>query len=187
MNGEAVHTYTLKLAHCNVNGICNKLQIIRGSLVNSFHPGILAITESHLMPSIAYATVAIPGYELLRNGSGSSPRHGVCTYIRKGLRFDEVDMSHANCLSFRLTTQFARTDVRQRFFSVRKLCVYVYVVYRPSNSPDENQALIDFIFNSCADKEVIILGDFNLPSILILTWSNLQPCGNLHWQLTSSS
>ena len=83
----------------------------------------------------------------------------VCTYIREGLHFDEVDMSHANCLSFRLT----------------KLCVYVYVVYRPpSNSPDENQALIDFIFNSCADKEVIILGDFNLPSI---SWSNLLPCG----------
>ena len=126
---------------------------------STLHPGVLAITESHLMPSIAYATVAIPGYELLRNDSGSSPKHGVCTYIREGLHFDEVDMSHANCLSFRLT----------------KLCVYVYVVYRPpSNSPDENQALIDFIFNSCADKEVIILGDFNLPSI---SWSNLQPCG----------
>ena len=79
MNGEAVHTYTLKLAHCNVNGICNKLQIIRDSLVNSFHPGVLAITESHLTPSIAYATVAIPGYELLRNDSGSSPKHGVCS------------------------------------------------------------------------------------------------------------
>ena len=57
-------------------------------------------------------------------------------------------MSHTNCLSLRLT----------------KLNIHVYVVYRPpSNSPEQNQALIDFLLDSCADKKVAILGGVQPP------------------------
>ena len=60
-------------------------------------------------------------------------------------------------------------------FRLRHLNVYVYVVYRPpSNTQEENQALIDFLLRSCTGKEVVILGDFNLPSI---SWNNQQPGG----------
>ena len=120
---------------------------------------MLLITESHLTPSVTDATVSIPGYELLRNDSGDLPKHGVCAFVEENLKFDNVDVSHANCLSFRL----------------RHLNIYVYVVYRPpSNTPEQNQALIDFLVNSCTGKEVLILGDFNLPSI---SWRSQQPCG----------
>ena len=160
MNGKTSPTFSLQLVHCNVNGICNKIQIIGDTLVNSFQPGVLLITESHLTPSISNATISIPGYEVLRNDSGSSSKHGVCAFVKDTLRFDEVDVSHTNCLSFRLT----------------KLNIYVYVVYRPpSNSSEQNQALIDFLVDSCAEKEVVILGDFNLPSV---TWKDQRPCGS---------
>ena len=160
MNGKTSPIFSLQLVHCNVNGICNKVQIIHDTLVNSFQPDVLLITESHLSHSLTNATVAIPGYEVLHNDSGSSPKHGVCAFVKDTLRFDEVDVLHTNCLSLRLT----------------KLNIYVYVVYRPpSNSPEQNQALIDFLLDSCADKEVAILGDFNLPSV---TWKDQRPCGS---------
>lgn len=44
------------------------------------------------------------------------------------------------------------------------------IVYRPpSNSFEDNLQLVSFISNFCVNKEVIILGDFNLPSI---DWRN---------------
>ena len=53
--------------------------------------------------------------------------------------------------------------------------VYIYVVYRPpSYSAHENEALIDFLLESCTGKEVVLLGDFNLPSII---WSKYKPYG----------
>ena len=142
-----------------MNGICNRVPVLRDSLVNPSQVDILLITETHLIPLISNATIAIPGYEILRNDSGSSAKHGVCAYVKDNIRYDNVNMSQTNCLSFRLT----------------KLNMYVFVVYRPpSNSIDQNQVLIDFLLNSCADKEVVILGDFNLPSI---SWLNQKPCG----------
>ena len=159
LSRETPHTFTLHLIQCNVNGICNKLHVLCDTLVNPFKPSVLLITESHLTPSVTNATVSIPGYELLRNDSGNSSKHGVCAFVEENLKFDNVDVSHPNCLSFRL----------------RCLNVYVFVVYRPpSNTPEENQALIDFLLKSCTGRELIILGDFNLPSIV---WRNQQPGG----------
>ena len=44
--------------------------------------------------------------------------------------------------------------------------LHLILVYRPpSNSVTDNDLLIDFLLDFCADKEVIIFGDFNLPDI----------------------
>lgn len=145
--------------HCNINGLCNKVQLLQDFQVDNFLADVLLISESHLTPLITDATVAIPGYLLLRNDSGYTPKHGVCAYVKESLRYDKVDISHTNCLSLRLTN----------------LGLYVYVVYRPpSNSHDQNKALTEFLIHNCADKEVVLLGDFNLPSI---RWCNQQPLG----------
>ena len=51
-------------------------------------------------------------------------------------------------------------------FRLVKFNVYVYAVNRPSSySTEENAALISFLQQSCSEREVIILGDFNLPSL----------------------
>lgn len=142
-----------------MNGLCSKIHLLQEFLVKPFQTDVLLITESHLTPLISNATVAIPGFVLLRNDSGDSSKHGVCLYVREGIKYDNVDASHANCPSLRLS----------------KLDLYVYVVYRPpSNSSDQNQALTNFLLHNCADKEVVLLGDFNLPSI---TWNSNEPCG----------
>ena len=46
------------------------------------------------------------------------------------------------------------------------LSLYVVTLYRPpSYSSEQNNALIDFLNNFCSDKEVLVQGDFNLPSL----------------------
>ena len=44
--------------------------------------------------------------------------------------------------------------------------MYISVIYRPpSSSLDQYENLISFISDFCVGREVIILGDFNLPSL----------------------
>ena len=117
---------------------------------------ILLISESHLTPQISSAVVSIPGFDVLRNDSGSTAKHGVCAFVRDNLRVDNVDASHPNVLSFRITA----------------VNVYVLVIYRPpSNSHEQNDALASFLTDFCVEKEALLIGDFNLPS---LDWSSQQ-------------
>lgn len=117
---------------------------------------ILLVSESHLTPRVSNATVNIPGFEILRNDSGDTAKHGVCAFVRRSIQVDCVDASHPNVLSFRLVM----------------FDIFVLVVYRPpSNTQEQNDALIHFLIDSCAEREAIIAGDFNLPS---LDWSNTQ-------------
>ena len=83
------------------------------------------------------------------------PAHMVFVLMyQKNLYVDNVDVSFPNVVSFRIAA----------------LDVYVYAVYRPpSNSSEQNALLISFILNKCVDKEVILIGDFNLPT---LSWSS---------------
>ena len=51
--------------------------------------------------------------------------------------------------------------------------MYVVTVYRPpSSSVDETHTLYDYLMAFCEDKEVVILGDFNLPT---LSWESADP------------
>lgn len=44
--------------------------------------------------------------------------------------------------------------------------IYSLALYRPqSNSCTDNQLLLQFQYGFCPDKEIILLADFNLPSI----------------------
>ena len=117
---------------------------------------ILLISESHLTPAVSDAAVAIPGYMLVRNDSGNSSTHGVCAYVSDKLSIDNVDIDFSNVVSFRIPA----------------LDVYMFAVCRPpSNSSDQNALLISYLLNNCVAKELILIGDFNLPS---LSWSSLE-------------
>ena len=42
---------------------------------------ILLVSESHLTPRVSNATINIPGFEILRNDSGDTAKHGVCAFV----------------------------------------------------------------------------------------------------------
>lgn len=93
----------------------------------------------------------IPTFRLFRSDSeGTTYKHGVCAYIHESLLVDKVTAHKPNILSFHLTSYN----------------VYILVIYRPPSSSHLcNKELADFITNFCDGKEVIVVGDFNLPNI----------------------
>ena len=109
------------------------------------------MSESHLTSLVNSSFTAVPGYELLRNDvAGTVPKHGVCAYIRKDIEIDQIACPTKNVLSFRLAN----------------FNVYVVIVYRPpSYTEAENADLVAALEQVTRDKEVMLMGDFNLPSI----------------------
>ena len=105
--------------------------------------------------------VQIPNYTLIRNDvSGTVPKHGVCIYARNSLMVGEISSPLPNMLSIYLVS----------------FNVYILLVYRPpSNSVQDNELAVSLISEFSAGKEVIVLGDFNLPN---LDWSNANPSAN---------
>lgn len=112
---------------------------------------VLGVGESWLLPSIPSSVVAIPNYSIVRRDvEGSIPKHGVCIYVRSSINFVEISTDIKNLLVIHLFD----------------LDIYVVYVYRPpSYSFLDNHYLLDFIYNFCSNKEIILMGDFNLPSI----------------------
>ena len=119
--------------------------------MRDYNVKIACITETHLVPSISNSFIDIPHFSLVRNDvDGQVQKHGVCVYIHDSVLIDSVDFPFPNVLAFRLTAYD----------------VYVVVVYRaPSNLPPANNQIASFIGEFCLNKEVVVLGDFNLPSI----------------------
>lgn len=145
-------TFSLKVAHCNVNSLVRKLVCINDFIVNH-HLHIMCISESHLTNSMPSSFIEIPKYRVVRSDApGGAAKHGVCIYIHESIKYDSINTSCPNCVTLRIPD----------------LNIFVIAVYRPpSYEVSENRKLIDHLVAFCSDKEVLLLGDFNLPS---LTW-----------------
>lgn len=142
----------LHIALKNLNSITNKIHFVTYFCLK-YNIDIFSVTETWLCPSISNSVVDINGFILFRNDFISSTvKHGVCIYVKNTLkvyRYQEEN-SLPNTLAIYLP----------------KYKLYILTVYRPpSTSPEENSLLIDYINRFCLGREVLLLGDFNLPSI----------------------
>lgn len=111
----------------------------------------MCITETHLTSSISSSFVKIPHFNLFRNDvQGKVHKHGVCAFVHEDILVDCVSYSMRNALLFRLAVQN----------------VYILIVYRPpSYTAAENDTLVQVLESVISGKEIIIVGDFNLPNI----------------------
>lgn len=143
-------SFGLRIVHANVNGLCSKLSILTEFLIRE-KIQVACITETHLLSSINNSFIDIPGFVLIRHDvEGPVPKHGVCVFVHKSIIIDAIDKSLPNVLSFRISS----------------VNVYVVVVYKPpSNSSAVNEQLLSYISEFCQNKEVILVGDFNLPNV----------------------
>lgn len=137
-----------------MNCVTNKIHFIT-DILHTHNLDILSISETWLLTSMPDSFVAIPGYSIIRNDTnGTVPKHGTCLYIREGIKYDHLDRSCPNTLSINLVDH--------------NVCIIG--LYRPPSYTDaENNALVDFLLKACETTEVVLLGDFNLPSIV---WSS---------------
>ena len=112
---------------------------------------VLGVTETWLINSIPDAAVSIPNCVFYRNDvSGLVHKHGVGIYVHNSYKCFNMNIKIPNICSV--------------FLPYYKL--HIVVVYRPpSYSLHDNNILIDFLSDFCINREVIVMGDFNLPFI----------------------
>lgn len=122
----------------------------------------MCVSETHLTCLVPNSFIDIPRYNVVRSdGSPSVAKHGVCMYIHSSIKYESVNVICPNCVTVYLPD----------------LNLYVVSAYRPpSYSSDENKTLLDLLSRFCLDKEVLILGDFNLPS---LSWNEVDTLSNI--------
>ena len=131
------------------------------NLVSGSNVGLCCVCETWLHSNISSSVVSLPGYNFFRNDSPTNKRiHGVGLYVRDDIKVGHTYSDHPNTVGVFLP-DFGIT---------------VLVVYRPpSYSLFENLSLISYLYSFCIDRELILVGDFNLPAI---DWSSEVPFTN---------
>ena len=147
------------MGHVNLNCLTNKVAYVE-LLMKENKIDILGISETWLISEVTDSFVSIENYVILRsNDPSSSRKHGVATYIKNDIRFEKIECELKNIIIIKLLD----SDI------------YVITVYRPpSYNASENRLLILFLQEFCTDREVVLQGDFNLPT---LRWENEEPAG----------
>ena len=142
--------FTLKFGQVNVNSLMNKMYCLV-DLVGACALDIVAVSETWLTASVPSSFVLLEGFDVVRGDTDSLVRkHGVCLFVRRGLHFVEHSLDCPNVAAIHLL------DVD----------IWVLAVYRPPSYDEAcNSRLIQLILTFCADREVVVLGDFNLPSL----------------------
>ena len=149
---------SLVIGHLNLNCLTNKVNLVQKILISN-NIDVLGISETWLTSEIEDSFINIPGYEIVRSDSpGLVKKHGVAIYVNKSIRFEVINSCVKNVVIIYLF----------------KFGIHLVTVYRPpSYSVFENDELLNFLCNFCPDKEIVVQGDFNLPS--------------LHWELDDIS
>ena len=152
--------------YCNIRGLWlhsnrNKVKYLRDTAIQSNAP-FIALTETHLKPEILDAEVKIEGWSLYRSDRGPGKSHGgVAIYLRNDL-IGQLVAVHSN-------SQCETLVVKVKTLNLLLMCVY-----RPPDSTVENfcesmkicqKAIDDVTEKDPKVKDILILGDFNLPCI----------------------
>ena len=135
---------------CNLNSLVNKVHLLFNYCVSN-SVQVVGVCETWLSNTVQSSVVNIPGFNIFRNDSQSGlNKHGVGLYLSSSIKVGQVFKEHPNTLAIFLP----------------EFNLYVIVVYRPpSNSSIENIALLSYLQSFCYGKNVVLMGDFNLPSI----------------------
>ena len=138
----------------NLNNLANK-KLPLAHLLDTYRIDVAAVTETWLFPDILDPSLRLPGFHPIARTDSRDCRegvrkHGVCFYVSTKIQFVSVE---CNCPNVHVVL-------------LSNLNLYCVVVYRPpSNSDVENTTLVNFLATFSVGREVIVLGDFNLPAV----------------------
>ena len=151
LRGEGLFQYNFATA--NVNSLLNKVSAVYNFLLE-FNISVLSVCETWLVSSMPTSYVDVPGFVVFRGDvEGDIRKHGTCLYVSQNLKCVPVEANVPNLVA----VYFAELEL------------YVLSVYRPPSYTElENNSLKNFLLNFCIGREVVVMGDFNLPSI---AWS----------------
>ena len=134
----------------NVNSLMNKVNYV-SHLIDRESLDLVAVSETWLTGAVSSSFVSIPEFDVVRGDvRGDVRKHGVCIYVSKKLKYVPLNVDIPNVTCIQLVD----------------MGIFVLSVYRPpSYNNIENATLINFLSDFCLGKEVVVLGDFNLPSL----------------------
>lgn len=141
----------------NLNSL-NKIHLL-SNFLSSSNVWFCCICKTWLNSDISNVVVNLPGYSFFRNDSPFNIKIcGVGIYVQNDIKVGKISGDHPNTIGVFLPD----------------FNLVVLVIYRPpSYSLTDNLALISYIQAFCKDTELILVGDFKLPSI---DWSSEIPC-----------
>ena len=133
-----------------MNSLANKIDLVSDFMME-YSLDIFVVTETWLVPSVSSSFVDVHEYTVVRGDTdGETRKHGVCIYIRKSLKYEEVVLHKPNVAAI--------------FLNQHDL--WILSVYRPpSYAEQDNAELISLFMHFSVGREVVVLGDFNLPSL----------------------
>jgi hypothetical protein len=142
-------------------GLFNKLNELR-AIVALVEPDIIGVTETHFLTTIPSATYHLPGYILYRADRVLGSHGGSAFYIKSSL---SASVSGIHVHPMGEWESIWCTVVIPQVTTIELSCIYRI----PSNSlPDHWDSFFSNLLHSPATKpncSVLIMGDFNFPSI----------------------
>ena len=142
--------------YTNANGLNNKVsELAIISYMRSV--GIICITESHLTEDIKDAEVSIPNFDLYREDrSPKSKSGGSAIYVRKDFNVTK--------LNWFTGTESIALKINSESFEIYIICIYRSPSLR---TVEENEKLLTQLANvpTDCDKNIVIVGDVNLPNV----------------------
>lgn len=139
----------------------NKIELLE-DIISNYQPHILVITETWLHSDVQNSEIVPPSYTLIRRDRGSRGG-GVAIAIKKNVKFTRLDG----------IDNHESVWCRLKFFGKN---ITLGGIYRPPNAPPEYlETLYDYLLqNTNSRSNILITGDFNLPSI---DWPSLSHNG----------
>lgn len=160
-NHNYMHTpysENLTCLYMNAQSIINKRNEL--SIWVEFHdPDVIAITETWAFPDILDAELSIPNYKIFRQDRMDTHQGrggGVIMFVKDILGPTEV------------IVQAAEDFTNSVFCEIVLDCntsLLIACIYRSPNSTVENTNKLYSILRELSDRHILILGDFNFPSI----------------------
>ena len=150
----------VEIFYTNTNSLTNKVSEL-SSISQSQSVGLICVTETHLTKQISDAEISIPNFDVFREDRPSNTNWGgSAIYVRKKFKAKKLDW-------FKDTESIA---LKVHFLSFE---LYIICVYRSTSNRtvEENEKLLSQLANVPTDceKNVILLGDLNLPNV---DWKN---------------
>ena len=104
-----------------------------------------------MVPSVSSSFIAVDGLQVVRGDDSDSIRkRGCCLYVADSLLFVPVEVNFFNVAVVFLAD----------------LDIYIVAVYRPPFCTAlQGESLLLFLSEFCIGREILLLGDFNLPSL----------------------
>nr|XP_055025620.1 uncharacterized protein LOC129415608 [Misgurnus anguillicaudatus] len=137
--------------HINIRSLVSKFEQIQFILTKS-NLDFLCLSETWLKANSPSAAITVPGYQILRRDRAKSKGGGVMIYIKNSILYEEINLADCDleCIGLKIILS------PQMSFSL-------IVLYRPPNSNiDFYEKLQSMLSNCNFDKEVMIMGDFNV-------------------------